>query len=505
MGLYSNEQIEKAAQIDLVSYLHSKGERLVRVGSEYKLIYTDAWGEHDSVLIRGNKWYDHKNQDGGNTIKFLCAFYGMSFGEAMEDLLDGEEPKTGFILYRNSDVKKEKKKFVLPKKSKSIQKAFSYLTKERFLSPEIVNHFINRGVIYEEKRYGNVVFVGMDENAAPMSACQKNTKNDFRNTVEGSDKKYGFHHLGQGNRLYVFESAVDLMSYLTICPENWKEQSYIALDGMTHKAMLHFLEIYKHLNEIHICVDYDEAGIEAYDKFKDLLVEKGYESDKIVRELPICKDWNEMLKAANGIDPILPQLHPRMEEYNKQLKNLGILNSKTESDYMKWKTKGMENLNMKFLMEKIFDEFTALERNVLNIDERKYLSKEGERHAVRFSDLSLTAYCELQPKDDLIPKQTMYWNAINNLKEEYKPYKDKQGTTRRICDLKKEMDLVKTAYLNQEPSLSLHLNNVADTSMRLYVNNIINHLVIEQSIDNEQKQKSNLKEGEGICRENLCL
>ena len=50
---YTQEQIDRANQADLVSFLQSQGEQLTRAGNEYR------WKRHDSLTVRGNKWYRH--------------------------------------------------------------------------------------------------------------------------------------------------------------------------------------------------------------------------------------------------------------------------------------------------------------------------------------------------------------------------------------------------------------------------------------------------------------
>ena len=57
---YTQEQIDRANQADLVSFLQSQGEQLTRAGNEYR------WKRHDSMTIRENKWYRHsQSKDGG--------------------------------------------------------------------------------------------------------------------------------------------------------------------------------------------------------------------------------------------------------------------------------------------------------------------------------------------------------------------------------------------------------------------------------------------------------
>ena len=53
---YTQEQIDRANQADLVLFLQSQGEPLERAGQEYR------WKRHDSLTVRGNKWYRHSQR-----------------------------------------------------------------------------------------------------------------------------------------------------------------------------------------------------------------------------------------------------------------------------------------------------------------------------------------------------------------------------------------------------------------------------------------------------------
>ena len=81
---YTQEQIDHANQADLVSFLQSQGEQLTRAGNEYR------WKRHDSLTVRGNKWYRHSQSKGGAPIDFVMEFFGKSFTEAVE-MLTGEK------------------------------------------------------------------------------------------------------------------------------------------------------------------------------------------------------------------------------------------------------------------------------------------------------------------------------------------------------------------------------------------------------------------------------
>ena len=359
MALYTQEQIDKANQTNLEEFLQQKGERLRKTGSESVLIYKDSTGEHDSISVRRNRWYDHKNMRGGYPLKFMQEFYGMNFRTAMKELLHGEEPGLGrkknneneksvrqpekAVVQENQEriaYPSEKSEFILPKKDSNMKRLFAYLLQTRFLSKDVVKSFVEQKILYQEKEHGNVVFVGTDKDGVAKSACKKSTVEQakgFRMTVAGSDCRYGFCWRGESRKLYVFEAAIDLMSFITLKNYDWKTDSFLALDGLSSKPLLQFLEEQKNIHEIFLCLDYDAAGIEACDKLKDILIEKGYEAEKIKREYPLYKDWNEQLKAEHGVEAILPQSHPKKTAYHVAVRKLGIMNANTESPYMKWR------------------------------------------------------------------------------------------------------------------------------------------------------------------------
>ena len=79
---FTQDQIDRANQTDLVSFLQSQGEQLTRAGQEYR------WKRHDSLTLRGNKWYRHSQSRGGNPINFVMEFYGRSFTEAVQMLTE---------------------------------------------------------------------------------------------------------------------------------------------------------------------------------------------------------------------------------------------------------------------------------------------------------------------------------------------------------------------------------------------------------------------------------
>ena len=84
MEEYTREQIQRADDTDLYVFLSGRGEQFKRCGKEYR------WLRHDSVMINKSEWYRFSQNKGGHAIDFMKEFYGLSFAEAVKELL-GEE------------------------------------------------------------------------------------------------------------------------------------------------------------------------------------------------------------------------------------------------------------------------------------------------------------------------------------------------------------------------------------------------------------------------------
>ena len=54
-----------------------------------------------------------------------------------------------------------------------------------------------------------------------------------------------------------------MLSYISLHPENWQENSYVALCGVGSAPIQRFLEEVPQLEEVVLCLDNDEAGHKA--------------------------------------------------------------------------------------------------------------------------------------------------------------------------------------------------------------------------------------------------
>ncbi len=170
--------------------------------------------------------------------------------------------------------------------------------------------------LYEDKEHHNVVFVGLDEKGVPRQASKRSATtygNSFRMTIGGSDTRYSFGHFGASNKLYVFEAPIDMLSFITLYPDNWQEHSYITLNGVYEHPLIGALETHDNLQQICFCTDNDEGGIDGYERLRDILLDKGYTD--ILRCAPEYKDWNEQLKDLSGEDALPAVPHFRKNKY----------------------------------------------------------------------------------------------------------------------------------------------------------------------------------------------
>ena len=278
---YTQEQIDRANRADIADFLRTQGETLERAGNEYR------WKRHDSLTVRENKWYRHSQSKGGGPIDFVMEFYGRSFTEAVQ-LLTGElgEGKP------EQTAPPPLSDFRLPPRSPDPGQVKRYLTEARRIDEDVTGFFLSTGDIYEEAAHHNAVFVGRDESGIPRYAHQRGTAGNFRLDVKGSDKAFNFCYRGEGERLFVFEAPIDLLSFLCLFKKEWQKQSYLALGGVGEKALLRFLSDRPNIKTVFLCLDSDEAGNDACSRLVKLMPE----GLTVHRLVPLFKDWNEVLQ-----------------------------------------------------------------------------------------------------------------------------------------------------------------------------------------------------------------
>ena len=283
---------------DLPSLLSSLGYTVKRIGS----YYTTA--EMDSLRIKDStQWYRYSTKQHGDAITFVQEFCGKSFREAVDYLLayhgrSRDSPNRDTPVPRPRAVPpKEKPAFALPPANGDERRVFAYLRK-RGIAAQVINSFIGAGLLYEDQKYHNCVFVGRDSNSQPRFANKRGTYDlngsSFKGDVTGSDKKIGFRLPcdPEVDEVFVFEAPIDLMSFCTLYRS--VTCNAVALCGLYNGPLDTYLQENPHLKHIALMLDRDEPGINAAKQMREEYQKRGF---TVSIEGPSHgKDWNEYLQ-----------------------------------------------------------------------------------------------------------------------------------------------------------------------------------------------------------------
>ena len=304
----TRKQIERAKQMDLLSYLkaYEPGE-LVRINAN---VYTTR--THDSLKISNGKWCWWSRSVGGRSaLDYLIKVCGIEFVEAVQYLCGC----TGYIPSPPVYTAKPPSKppFVLPKPYINNNRILRYLT-GRGIDQEILEYCIRTGRLYEDERH-NCVFMGFDGKGKAKYAMLRSSspKSVFLREADGSDKRYAFalpfHR--DSDTVYLFESAIDLLSFATLRKEKWRNYNYLSLSGVYQPrrtldetplpvALAQHLHECPDMRRIVLCLDNDEAGRLAAQTICALLPER-YTAELLLPEKG--KDYNRQLQIAKGLAP----------------------------------------------------------------------------------------------------------------------------------------------------------------------------------------------------------
>lgn len=149
---FTDEQKQRAAEVDLEEFLRQRGEKLLPSGRDKRL------DRDHSVTIRGCEWFDHDSRQGGNAISFVRWFYNYSYPEAVNALLGGEQ---GTIYPSAAERQKPPQKpFELPEANTNMRRVFAYLMKQRHIDRDVIAYFAKAKTLFEDSKYHNCVFGG---------------------------------------------------------------------------------------------------------------------------------------------------------------------------------------------------------------------------------------------------------------------------------------------------------------------------------------------------------
>ena len=159
------EQLAHAREMDLLTYLRRcEPDELVSVGGN-----AYATKSHDSLKISNGEWYWWSRGVGGSSaLDYLTTVRRLSLPDAVQRILSA-----GGVPLAEPPRRKARptKSFSLPPRHADNRRVFSYL-RGRGIDPEIINHCIKHGLLYESAQHHNCVFVGFASDR-PAYAMQR--------------------------------------------------------------------------------------------------------------------------------------------------------------------------------------------------------------------------------------------------------------------------------------------------------------------------------------------
>ena len=295
---FTKEQREQARRTDLANFLISQGEKVKKSGSEYE--WLDG---SQKVTIRGHLWYHQYEQKGGDAIDFIRKFYNKDYAEAVQMLLSNY----GGQIVNLQTTEREQKSFILPPRNDRMSRVFSYLLLTRGIDKDVLFEFVRKKMIYESAYYHNAVFVGYDSSGKPRHAHKRGTvtSNPYKGNVAGSQPEYSFHFNGTSDKIFLFEAPIDMLSYISMHKENWKEHSYAASCSVSDRVLFQCLNDNTNIKNVFLCFDNDEAGQTANKRIADKLNKLNIQNEILI---PTHKDWNEDILNGERTDEICRQV-----------------------------------------------------------------------------------------------------------------------------------------------------------------------------------------------------
>lgn len=279
---YKEQEIMQASETDIVDLLRRRGQKVESAGSEY------IW-QHggDKIYIRGGKWFNFYENEGGNAISFVRKFFDKNFPEAMQFLIGDS---AGELKQAKPKPQKEKKPFVVPPANKNMRRVYQYLVGKRKIDKDVFSVFAKEQLVYETADYHNAAFVGKDKDGRIRHISLRGTGGNFRGNVESSLPEYSFHWHGKSDRLYIFEAPIDMLSFISMNKQDWQAHSYAACCGIGSKVLDQMLKDNPNIKKVYLCLDNDMKGREFNAIIADRMFEQGIPTKILV---PKNKDWNE--------------------------------------------------------------------------------------------------------------------------------------------------------------------------------------------------------------------
>lgn len=399
----------------MIELLEKMNEPLKKVGKSKR------WARHPSISFLNNYWYRHSTKEKGFPVDFLMTFFNHTEQEAIQTINQHFNLKDEHLNYPSKELYR-------PPNNHNNQAVEVYLKHIRFIDQESINYLISHDLLYQEKRYRNCVFVGYNYQLQVKHLHRHSTHlsdNDYKGNAPGSDSRYSFNLVGTSTTLYIFESPIDLLSYITLYNENWKQNSYLALCGLSSASLHQFLTNHPYIQNVVLCLDNDAPGQDATSSILTEMMSNP--SVHVEVHTSRYKDFNEDLKALYGLPALEGIKEPFIQVLNEVEKSI-------VQDFEHFKDKTFKDLINRFSLV-----YYGLHSNNSKQKEKAISTLiDCAGHALL---LARQQYRHLEKKYSI--------KELLNLLDDTQPFMMFVETDPLMTGFTKELDVLKTIYLTK--------------------------------------------------------
>ena len=194
-------------------------------------------------------------------------------------------------------------------KETALKRVFAYLGITRGIQRDVIAHFIKHRLIAVDDKYNLNFITYKEDKVIAVTRRSTNTYQRFQQNYV-AESRTGFRYQSKQTTelktLYVFESCIDLMSYLSLVIEkkvdkpDKRSTCYISLNGANIKYISKILAENPSIENVVMCLDNDDFGIRTTETFMKTSIQNTTTFQPVLREMTsrtgiLVKDINDYL------------------------------------------------------------------------------------------------------------------------------------------------------------------------------------------------------------------
>jgi hypothetical protein len=239
-----------AVKMDLLTCIRlSEPSELLEIDGGYCL------KSRPTLLISRNGFWHWKDQGDNqkSALDYLVEVKNYSPANAIVQILRLLQPEPAVNMHKN-----EPENLYLPRVANN-----TFLLKlwlhEAVIEFEIINYCLENGLIYQEKRYNNAIFVGRNRRGgAHYAAVEAIDGSGFSSEKFNEQESSGFLLPSpiEASKVKIFESPMDALAEASLTAgldENWQECDRLAIGGLPHEAVFRYFRAHPKIKTAAVC------------------------------------------------------------------------------------------------------------------------------------------------------------------------------------------------------------------------------------------------------------